>query len=209
MKKLLIILSVVVALSLTACGDSDGDNVDNNNSPENPPAENNNNINDNNDNNNENDDNTDNDNHTNNNDAENSEENEQTNVDLGIGDTVEYGGFIITLNEVRNEPGGDFDEPSEDLFVVANFTVENTTEEEQPLSSIIHFKLKDEDGYSYTTTFLVEGTKGQLDGSNDRGRTMRGEIPFDVPETQSYELHFTDPFASGKAIWKFSLDELE
>lgn len=140
---------------------------------------------------------------------EENEANEEEDENLIVGDTVNFDGLEITLNEVRNEPGGEFDEPNEDLFIVANLTIENTTDEEQAISSIMNIELKDEEGYSYNTTFLTEGTKGQLDGSIEPGGKMRGEIPFDVSESDTYELHFSDPFKSGKAIWHFTFEELE
>ncbi|WP_440897431.1 DUF4352 domain-containing protein [Amphibacillus sp. Q70] len=129
--------------------------------------------------------------------------------DLVVGDTVNFEGLEITLNEARIEPGGEFDTPGEDQFIVANLTIENKTDEEQVISSMLNIELKDEEGYAYMTTFLMEGTKGQLDGSLEVDETMRGEIPFDVPESDTYELHFSDPFKTGKAIWTISASELE
>ncbi|WBX82178.1 DUF4352 domain-containing protein [Virgibacillus salarius] len=104
--------------------------------------------------------------------------------------------------------GGDFDEPENDQFVVVNLTAENNTDEEQTMSSMMNVELKDVDGYSYTTTILTEGVKAQFDGTIEPGGTLRGEIPFDVPESDSYELHFSDPFKSGKAIWKIPAEKL-
>ncbi|MBR7797247.1 DUF4352 domain-containing protein [Agaribacter marinus] len=128
--------------------------------------------------------------------------------ELAIGDAVEFDGMKITLNEARIEPGGDFDEPENDQFVVVNLTAENNTDEEQTMSSMMNVELKDVDGYSYTTTILTEGVKAQFDGTIEPGGTLRGEIPFDVPESDSYELHFSDPFKSGKAIWKIPAEKL-
>jgi|SRR5699024_1705496 len=128
---------------------------------------------------------------------------------LAVGDTVSFDDMEITLNEARIEEGGEFDEPEEDQFVVANLTIKNKTEEEQTVSSIMNIELKDDDGYGYTTTILTEGIKGQLDGSIEPGGDMRGEIPFDVSESENYELHFSDPFKSGKAIWNISSEELQ
>ncbi|API91706.1 hypothetical protein J32TS6_40720 [Virgibacillus pantothenticus] len=128
--------------------------------------------------------------------------------ELAIGETVEFDGMKITLNEARIEPGGEFDEPQEDQFIVVNLTAENNTEKEQVMSSIMNVELKDADGYSYSTTILTEGTKAQFDGNVEAGGKLRGEIPFDVAKSDSYELHFSDPFKSGKAIWKIPADKL-
>lgn len=128
---------------------------------------------------------------------------------LKIGDTVDFDGLKITLNSARIEPGGEFDQPQEEQFVVVNLTAENTTGEEQVVSSIMNIELKDIEGYAYTTTILMEGTKGQFDGSIVAGDSLRGEIPFDVATSETYELHFSDPFKTGKAIWVIPAGELE
>jgi len=128
---------------------------------------------------------------------------------LKVGETVNFDGLKITLNEARVEPGGDFDEPQNDKFVVVNLTAENTTDEEQVISSLMNVELRDSDGYSYNTTILVEGTKGQFDGTIEAGGKLRGEIPFDVSESDTYELHFSDLFKSGKAIWVIPSSDLK
>lgn len=137
------------------------------------------------------------------------EENKSEEQNLQIGDSVNFDGLKITLNEARIEEGGEFDEPENDQFVVVNLTVENTTDEEQVVSSILNVELKDSENYSYSTTILLEGTKGQLDGSVEPGGSLRGDIPFDVPQSEEYQLHFSDPFKSGKAIWIIPSSELQ
>lgn len=127
---------------------------------------------------------------------------------LSVGESVNFNDVTITLNEVRIESGGEFDEPENDKFIVANLTAENNSDEEIVVSSMVNVELYDDEGYSYTTTILIEGTKGQFDGSIPAGKKLRGEIPFDVSEAESYELHFSDPFKSGKAIWKIGQDDL-
>lgn len=135
------------------------------------------------------------------------EKNEEQN--LQIGESVNFDGLKITLNEARIEKGGEFDTPENDQFVVVNLTAENTTDEEQVVSSIMNIELKDSDNYSYTTTILIEGIKGQFDGSIEAGGSLRGEIPFDVPQSDDYELHFSDPFKTGKAIWMIPSSALQ
>ena len=127
---------------------------------------------------------------------------------FAVGDTVVFDGTEVTLNELRTEAGGQFDTSSEGKFVVANITMKNTTAEEINISSLFGFELKDADGYSYNSTFLSEGTKGSLSGAIEPGGTLRGEIPFDVPDSDTYELHYSDLFKSGKAIWSISSTEL-
>lgn len=136
-------------------------------------------------------------------------EEEVEDKELKVGETVVFDGVEVTLNELRIEAGGEYDTPNEDKFVVANITVDNTTNAEINISSIINFDLKDDEGYSYSSTFMMDGVKAQLDGAVEAGGKLRGEIPFDVPEAEFYELHYSDLFKSGKAIWKVTVDELK
>jgi hypothetical protein len=140
--------------------------------------------------------------------AEKSKEEAPEEQTLKIGDTVNFDGLKITLNEARVEPGGEFDTPENEQFIAVNLTAENTTDEEQVVSSVMNIELKDAEGYSYNTTILMEGIKGQFDGSIQPGGKLRGEIPFDVPTSEQYELHFSDPFKSGKAIWVIPATDL-
>ncbi|SHG70464.1 DUF4352 domain-containing protein [Ornithinibacillus halophilus] len=136
--------------------------------------------------------------------------NDDQNVeDLSIGDSATFNDVTITLNEVRVEPGGEFDEADNDKFVVVNMTAENNSDEEVTISSMLNVELYDEDGYSYTTTILTEGIQGQFDGTVAAGKKLRGEIPFDVPDSGSYELHYSDPFGSNRAIWIIDANDLE
>lgn len=128
---------------------------------------------------------------------------------LKVGESVNFNDVKITLNEVRIESGGEFDQAENDQFIVVNLTAENNSEEEVTMSSMVNTELYDDEGYSYSTTFLTEGIKGQFDGSVPSGKMLRGEIPFDVPESGKYELHFSDPFQSGKAIWVIDSEDLK
>lgn len=131
-----------------------------------------------------------------------------TEQSLKIGESVNFDGLIITLNEARIEPGGEFDNPDNDQFLVVNLTAENTTDTEQTVSSVMNVELKDAEGYSYNTTIMLEGVKAQFDGSVEAGGKLRGEIPFDVPNSDEYSLSFSNPFKSGKAIWVIPASEL-
>lgn len=193
-KVIYLLLSALMVMILTACGESEIESVDSDSTADTETNEQN--------------------NDTNDGTAEEPEENEEVETpevdtqNLAIGDSVNFDGLIITLNEARIEPGGEWDEPSEEQFIVVNLTAENTTDEEETVSSIMNIELKDEESYSYNTTMLMEGTKGQFDGSIEPGGSLRGEIPFDVPVSGSYELHFSNPFQSGKAIWKIPAEKL-
>src|SRR5699024_6251217 len=108
------------------------------------------------------------------NEEENTEQNDEDKEEkLSIGDTVKFDDLKITSIEFRIVEGGEVDEPEEDQFIVANLTIENEGDDEENISSIMNIELKDDEGYSYTTTILTEGTKGQLDGAIEPGGKMK------------------------------------
>jgi hypothetical protein len=129
-------------------------------------------------------------------------------LDLGIGDTVKFDGLEVTLNSVHTSMGADFFEPDNAYYVVLNVSISNTTDKSEHISSLMNFKLVDEEGYSQEIGIFVD-TKGSLDGEIGAGRSMRGEIAFDAYESDTYEFIFENPFTSGQAIFTFKASEMQ
>ncbi len=134
--------------------------------------------------------------------AANEEEEAVDEDDLGVGDAVNFNGLHVTVNEVRKYEGdGDWETPENDFFFILDVSIENTTDEGANISTMMQMDLVDPDGYSQEMDIFVD-TKGSLDGEVGAGRTMAGEISFDVEEADFFEFIFEDPFMSGQAIWK-------
>lgn len=128
---------------------------------------------------------------------------------LAIGEAVKFEETTITLNEARLEPGGEFEKPKNDHFLVVNLTAKNNSpEQEFIVSSLLNVELVDADNNTYSATILTEGAGDQFDGGVDAGETMTGDIPFDVLQSDIYELHFTNPFQTGEATWIIESDDL-
>jgi len=143
------------------------------------------------------------------------EENETTdseddNLDqLKIGEAITFEETTITLNEARLEPGGEYEKPNNDHYLVVNLTAENNSaDQEFIMSSLLNVELKDEEGNAYSATILTEGAGEQFDGDVQAGDMMTGDIPFDVLQSDTYELYFTNPFDSGEAIWFIDSEDL-
>lgn len=129
--------------------------------------------------------------------------------ELGIGDTVNFDGLHITVNDAYITQGTDeFTEATNDYYVVVDATIENTTDESTAVSSLMQISLFDADGYSQDIAIMLD-TKGQLDGEIGAGRKLAGEVAFDVNDSEYFEFVFENPFKSGQAIWKLNKDELE
>lgn len=137
-------------------------------------------------------------------------EEEAVEEELGIGDTINFDGLHITVNDayITRAEDDEFVEPMNDYFVVVDVTIENTTDESAAISSLMQISMLDANGYSQDMDIMLK-TKGQLDGEISAGRTLAGEVAFDVNDSEYFEFIFENPFKSGQAIWKLNKDELE
>ncbi|OLO38061.1 hypothetical protein BTR23_11725 [Alkalihalophilus pseudofirmus] len=124
----------------------------------------------------------------------------ETEENLSIGDSVNFNDIVITLNDVAYSQGSDWETPNEATFLLADFTVENTSDESYNISSMMNFAIYDEEHFKHSITIYTDA-KGSMDGEIGPGRTMRGEVAFDVPESSYYEVVFEEPFTNGQAIW--------
>ncbi|PYZ96802.1 hypothetical protein CR205_14065 [Alteribacter lacisalsi] len=121
---------------------------------------------------------------------------------LGTGETVDFNGLHVTVKEVRLDEGdGDWMVPDNDFFLILDVSIENTTDESANVSTLLQMNLVDPSGYAQDIRIFAD-TRGSLDGEVGAGRTMAGEIAFDVEGADFFEFIFEDPFMSGQAIWK-------
>lgn len=124
---------------------------------------------------------------------------------FAVGDTINFDGLNITLNGVRTSKGDSFLTPENDKYLIVELTIENTESKPTNISTILQMNLLDAEAYKYSVALYTD-TKGALDGELAAGRKVRGEVAFDVPDSEYYEFMFEDPFFSGQAIWKFSAE---
>lgn len=138
-----------------------------------------------------------------------SDANTENNFDLSLGEDAIFNGVTITLHSAKFVPGNDYEVPKNDCFIVVHLTANNGSDEDFILSSLLNVSLADNDGHTYTATVLTEGAGEPFDGDVKQGDTLDGDIPFDVIESDTYELHFTDPFQSGEATWVIEKEDIE
>ncbi|WP_096189331.1 DUF4352 domain-containing protein [Evansella halocellulosilytica] len=134
---------------------------------------------------------------------ESTEEEGQEEDSISIGDTVNFDGLHITLNDAYTSSGNDFETPSNDHYVILDLTIENTTDESANISTLLQMGLQDEEGYTHDVALFTD-TQGSLDGEIGPDRDNRGEVAFDVNDSDVYEFIFENPFTSGQAIWEIS-----
>ncbi|WP_415321431.1 DUF4352 domain-containing protein [Clostridium perfringens] len=118
-----------------------------------------------------------------------------------VGDTIQTKDFKITVNKVETSEGGEFVKPKDgNEFIKVDITIENTSKEEQNVSSMIMFKVVDKDGRSYNQA-IVEDQNGQLDGKVGSGRKLTGEYVVEVPKgATGLQLEFDSSLLTGGQV---------
>lgn len=124
-----------------------------------------------------------------------------------VGDHVTVGDtYMVTVNSVKASQGDDFIKPDAgNTFLVVDVTIKNTSSEEQDLSSLLQFSLKDSTGQKYTETITASGTPP--DGKLAAGDQVKGQITYEVPKSQhDFTLAFEADFlSSGQTFWDLHL----
>lgn len=137
--------------------------------------------------------------------SEEKDEGTKTEV-FAVGDTVQFDDLNITLTGARVVKD-DFLEPEYDKYVAIELEIENTSDESATISTMLNMSLMTADGYTMNQA-MVSG-KGSLDGEVGPGRKLKGEIVFDVENSDYYEFIFEDPFTTGQAIWKIEAGQIQ
>lgn len=105
---------------------------------------------------------------------------------FAVGETATQNGVKITLVGVTESAGSKYNKPKDgNVFVLCEFTIENNTDDDLTISSLLCFDAYADD---YSTSFslsalLEKGNKNQLDGTVAKGKKMNGVIGYEVPKT--------------------------
>ena len=117
---------------------------------------------------------------------------------FNIGDVIESDDFKITVNGVRTatvDSTGYYKPKDGNEFFLVNVTLENISDEEKNVSSVMMFKVVDQNGTSYDMSIFPDA-QGSLDGTVAPTRKMTGEYCVEVPQgTTGLELEFEDIFS--------------
>ena len=125
-----------------------------------------------------------------------------------IGDVVAVGGVELTVNHAYMLEGDEWDSPNNAFFLVLDVTISNTSDEYQSFSTMLQMALYDDESYSLDQSLFTTG-RGSLDGQIGPGRRIRGQIVFDVPESEYYEFVFKgDILSSSQTIWCVTRSEV-
>ncbi|MCX6763711.1 MAG: DUF4352 domain-containing protein [Candidatus Moranbacteria bacterium] len=101
-----------------------------------------------------------------------------------IGDSVELGGAIITINKVVFSQGGQFSKPQPDNeWINLNITIENTESSEQYITTLGQMFIRDSEGNSYqvaVTDKSIENVNNNLDGTVIAKSKRTGWVGFEI-----------------------------
>lgn len=119
-----------------------------------------------------------------------------------VGEAVQFDDLVITVHgaKVKKQDNNGL-KPQKAKYVYVDVTIENKSTKPANISSALNFKLAEADG-TQDNIAIVSDMNGQLDGELGPGRKMKGQVVFDVNDSQYYELIFENPFTQGQAIWK-------
>lgn len=106
---------------------------------------------------------------------------------FGLNDTAAFKDLKFTATEIKESDGDSFFVPDKgNVFVGVKFTIENISDEEQTVSSLLLFEGYADDvkcDYSFSAVSAFEG--GTLDGSLASGKKLVGWYALEVPENWS------------------------
>lgn len=126
-----------------------------------------------------------------------------------LGETTTHGDVSVTLHDVRRETElGEFTQAEEGHeYVIPDIEVENGTDEELRVSTLLQMALKTETGLSYS----VSVDSGQLDQQFSEqqpiapGQNRRGELAYEVEEDSGqlfWAFNFLEFTNKTKAFWE-------
>jgi len=125
-----------------------------------------------------------------------------------LGDTAVFKNIKVTANEIINNKSSDFIKPAEGKkFIAVKFTIENISDEDQHMSSLLLFDGYVDDvkcEYSFGADTGLEGT---LDGNISPGKKLIGYYGVEVSkEAKKLELEVKASWlGSGKAVFLFDI----
>ena len=121
---------------------------------------------------------------------------------FSLNETAVFSNLKFTANEIKESNGDDFFTPDDgNVFVAVNFTIENKSDEEQNISSILLFDAYVDDvKCEYSVNANCAFDSGTLDGSIAPGKKMTGWYALEVSKDWSnLEMHVSASWLSGSS----------
>ena len=123
-----------------------------------------------------------------------------------VGDVVKAGDWEVKVNSVKTSKGGEFDTlKSGNIFLEISVSEKNVSSEKKTASSLLSWKMRDEDGQEYTLTFISDAPTSP-DGDVNAGSSIKGTLVYEVPKSlKKFRLEFTPDLLSDQLVtWELS-----
>lgn len=121
-----------------------------------------------------------------------------------IGDVVKLKDFKVTVNKLYKVKGDELSQPQPgNEFIAVDCSVENISNEQQAVSSVMMFKVVDKDGRECEESIggLTAAKAWQMDGEIGPGRKITGVYVVEVPKgTTGLELEFNGSLLLGGQV---------
>lgn len=141
--------------------------------------------------------------------SESSSETSKDKTIAGVGKTISGDGYSITLNSARYSTADTFGvEPENGKYLILDVTIENSSEDENSISSLMSFTLQGSDAFEYDQS-LTAKKKGSLDGDVKVGGKLRGEIAYDVPELEYFDFSFKNSIFSDSVSFQIKSNQIK
>ena len=131
---------------------------------------------------------------------------------FSLNETAVFKDIKVTATEIKKSDGESFFSPDDgNVFIGVNFTIENTSDKDQALSSLLLFDAyADEIKLSWSLSAQAAFSDGTLDGSLSPGRKMVGWYAVEVPkDTKTVELEVKSSWLSSKkAVFEFDVSDI-
>lgn len=121
----------------------------------------------------------------------------------GIGQPITIDDITVTLTNVYESNGSQFNTPSNNnVFVICEFDIQNNTDHEIAVSSLLSFTAYFNDyAANLSLGAILEANKTQLDGAISAKRKMSGVVGYEAPsDWRRMEIRFTPEFWNGKEM---------
>jgi len=118
---------------------------------------------------------------------------------FGVGEQVELNNVIVTLTEVTQNNGSQFNTPTDGyVYVICHFLIENNSAKDLSVSSILSFEAYVDDFSTGTSLGASISTDAEsIGGDLAAGKKMQGAICYELPEDwRELEITFSPSFWS-------------
>lgn len=127
---------------------------------------------------------------------------------FGLNETAVFSDLKMTATEIDESRGNEFNRPSDgNIFVGIKFTIENISDEEQFVSSLLLFESYADDVKSaYSISAEIAFPDGTIDGNLAPGKKLVGWYALEAPEDwEEIELNVRSSWlSSSQAVFVFN-----